>query len=84
MEPLIDLASLVDSEDGQGFLVGHTPGGDPNYTVMLFDRRLVMPRNVRLLDAAPLDHPKLPPGMRPCIERRITPGTKKSLLTATG
>jgi hypothetical protein len=68
---LIELASLVETSDGEGFLVGRSLVGKPAYTVMTFDQVVAAPHTVRLVDAYPLDHPRLPVGLKPFIEQRL-------------
>lgn len=67
-------ATLVETSDGQGFVVGRSFGAiDPNYTVLLLDHRLVRASTVRLIDPMPINHPDLPAGLRPFLLRRLPP-----------
>jgi len=67
---LIPLASLVATNEGEGFLIGRSLADPPRYTVLLFNQQITTPHTVTLKDAEPLDHPRLPRGMRPFIEYR--------------
>ena len=73
---LLPLGALVDTNLGEGFVVGRSLGGDPSYSVMLFNGELRHSRcdpfvtTVTLIDPKPIEHPNTTPGLREYLLRR--------------
>lgn len=77
LTPVIQLGAHVETDLGEGFVVGRSSVTDPNYDVRLFDRTRCCSYKERrfatitLINNYPVDHPKLPTGMRDYIRQKM-------------
>ena len=79
LKRVIQLGALVETDLGEGFVIGRSTSSicDPNYGVRLLDGSLCSsygtPRfsKLKLVDNYPIDHPKIPAGLRNYIKTKM-------------